>query len=221
MAKILIIEDDQLIVQAIDQALRKWNYETERVNDWQNIQQQVIDSQPDLITMDISLPTFDGYYWTKKIREITNSPIIFLTAQNINNEGVRALELGANDFIEKPFTMNYLIAKIRLLLKNLNDNPTVLTINKFQLNTLTCTVKFNNRSVKLTPTETIILKIIFKNSDKIISKKQFIKFLWENEQFVNENILEVNFSRLRKKLIQLDGEKHIVTIRGKGYQWIK
>ena len=144
-----------------------------------------------------------------------------MTAQNINNEGVRALELGANDFIEKPFTMNYLIAKIRLLLKNLNDNPTVLTINKFQLNTLTCTVKFNNRSVKLTPTETIILKIIFKNSDKIISKKQFIKFLWENEQFVNENILEVNFSRLRKKLIQLDGEKHIVTIRGKGYQWIK
>lgn len=220
MAKILIIEDDQLIVQEIDQALRKWNYETEEVNNWHNIQQQVKDCQPDLITMDVSLPTFDGYYWTKKIREISNSPIIFLTAQNINNEGVRALDLGANDFIEKPFTTDYLIAKIRLLLNSSTDNSTILTVNKFQLNTLTCNIKSDGVSIKLTPTETIILKILFHKPHQIISKNQFIKFLWENEQFINENILEVNISRLRKKLMQLDEGEHIVTIRGKGYQWI-
>lgn len=226
MSKIFIIEDDQLIADKIDQALRKWNYQTERVIDWQNIQEQVNNSQPDLITMDVSLPSFDGYYWTEKIREISNSPIIFLTAQTINSEGVRALNLGANDFIEKPFTMDYLIAKIRLLLQNSTENSTssiTTTVDEFQLNTLTCTIKFKNSSIRLTPTETIILKILFNNPYQVISKKHFVKSLWDNEQFINENILEVNLSRLRQKLAQLDNrnQNHIITIRGKGYQWTK
>lgn len=222
MAKIFIVEDDQFILEKIVQTLHKWNYETETVNNWQNIQKEIADSQPDLITMDISLPTFDGYYWTEKIRQISNSPIIFLTAQSINGEGVRALNVGANDFIEKPFTMDYLITKIRLLLKeSTKDSSVILTVDDFQLNSLTNSLKFKNLTVRLTPTETIILKILFNNPHKIVSKKAFIKFLWENEQFINENILEVNISRLRHKLSQLDDEKHIVTIRGKGYQWIK
>lgn len=222
MTKIFIIEDDQFILKKIIQALHKWNYETQTVNNWQNIQKEVINSQPDLITMDISLPTFDGYYWTKKIRQISNSPIIFLTAQSINDEGVRALNSGANDFIEKPFAMDYLIAKIQLLLKETTKNSSViLTVDEFQLNSLTNNLKFKNSTVRLTPTETVILKILFNNPHKIVSKKEFIRSLWENEQFVNENILEVNISRLRHKLSLLNDQKHIVTVRGKGYQWIK
>lgn len=222
MAKIFIIEDDQFILERLIQTLHKWNYETEIVNNWQNIQKEVANSQPDLITMDISLPTFDGYYWTEKIRQISNSPIIFLTAQSINDEGVRALNSGANDFIEKPFTMDYLIAKIRLLLKEATkDSSVILTVDEFQLNSLTNNLKFKNSTVRLTPTETIILKILFNNPHKIVSKKKFIRSLWENEQFVNENILEVNISRLRHKLSLLNDQKHIVTVRGKGYQWIK
>lgn len=222
MTKIFIIEDDQFILKKIIQALHKWNYETQTVNNWQNIQKEVINSQPDLITMDISLPTFDGYYWTEKIRQISNSPIIFLTAQSINDEGVRALNSGANDFIEKPFAMDYLIAKIQLLLKETTKNSSViLTVDEFQLNSLTNNLKFKNSTVRLTPTETVILKILFNNPHKIVSKKEFIRSLWENEQFVNENILEVNISRLRHKLSLLNNQKHIVTVRGKGYQWIK
>lgn len=222
MTKIFIIEDDQFILKKIIQALHKWNYETQTVNNWQNIQKEVINSQSDLITMDISLPTFDGYYWTEKIRQISNSPIIFLTAQSINDEGVRALNSGANDFIEKPFAMDYLIAKIQLLLKETTKNSSViLTVNEFQLNSLTNNLKFKNSTVRLTPTETVILKILFNNTHKIVSKKEFIRSLWENEQFVNENILEVNISRLRHKLSLLNNQKHIVTVRGKGYQWIK
>lgn len=223
MTKIFIIEDDQFILKKIIQALHKWNYETQTVNNWQNIQKEVINSQPDLITMDISLPTFDGYYWTEKIRQISNSPIIFLTAQSINDEGVRALNSGANDFIEKPFAMDYLIAKIQLLLKKetTKNSSVILTVDEFQLNSLTNNLKFKNSTVRLTPTETIILKILFNSPHKIVSKKEFIKSLWENEQFVNENILEVNISRLRHKLSLLNDQKHIVTVRGKGYQWIK
>lgn len=222
MAKIFIIEDDQFILEKLIQTLHKWNYETETVNNWQNIQKEVANSQPDLITMDISLPTFDGYYWTEKIRQISNSPIIFLTAQSINDEGVRAINSGANDFIEKPFAMDYLIAKIQLLLKETIKNSSVtLTVDEFQLNSLTNTLKFKNSTVRLTLTETIILKILFNSPHKIVSKKDFIRSLWENEQFVNENILEVNISRLRHKLSLLNDQKHIVTVRGKGYQWIK
>ena len=220
MAKIFVIEDDKEIAEEVTQTLNKWNYQTETVNDWQNIQAEVSKAQPDLITMDISLPSFDGFYWTEQIRQITNAPIIFLTAQNINNDGVRALAAGANDFIEKPFAMDYLIAKIQLLLKENPASSTSITVNDFQLNSLTNTVKHKDTSIRLTPTEAIILKILFRSPHEVVSKKKFIKFLWENDQFINENILEVNISRLRQKLSQLDDRKHIMTIRGKGYQWI-
>lgn len=221
MAKIFVIEDNKEIAEEVTQTLNKWNYQTETVNDWQNIQAEVSKAQPDLITMDISLPSFDGFYWTEQIRQITNVPIIFLTVQNINNDGVRALAAGANDFIEKPFAMDYLIAKIQLLLKEETvSSSTTVEAGGFRLNSLTNTVKHKDVSVRLTPTEAIILKILFKSPHEIVSKKKFIKFLWKNDQFINENILEVNISRLRQKLSQLDDQKHIVTIRGKGYQWI-
>ena len=221
MTKIFVIEDDKAITGEIIQTLNKWNYNAKTVNDWQNIQTEVSKFQPDLITMDISLPTFDGFYWTEQIRQITNAPIIFLTAQSVNSDGVRALAAGANDFIEKPFAMDYLIAKIQLLLKeNPASTTTTITVDDFQLNSLTNTVKHKDTSIRLTPTEAIILKILFKSPHEIVSKKKFIKFLWDNDQFINENILEVNISRLRQKLSQLDDRKHIMTIRGKGYQWI-
>ena len=221
MAKIFVIEDDKEIAEEVMQTLNKWNYQTETVNDWQNIQAEVSKAQPDLITVDISLPSFDGFYWTEQIRQITNVPIIFITAQSINNDGVRALAAGASDFIEKPFAMDYLIAKIQLLLKEKAiPSSTMVEAGDFRLNSLTNTVKYKDVSVRLTPTEAIILKILFKSPHEIVSKKKFIKFLWENDQFINENILEVNISRLRQKLSQLDDRKHIMTIRGKGYQWI-
>lgn len=221
MAKIFVIEDDKEIAEEVMQTLNKWNYQTETVNDWQNIQAEVSKAQPDLITVDISLPSFDGFYWTEQIRQITNAPIIFITAQSINNDGVRALATGASDFIEKPFAMDYLIAKIQLLLKEKAiPSSTMVEAGDFRLNSLTNTVKYKDVSVRLTPTEAIILKILFKSPYEIVSKKKFIKFLWGNDQFINENILEVNISRLRQKLSQLDDRKHIMTIRGKGYQWI-
>ncbi|MDM8278170.1 response regulator transcription factor [Ligilactobacillus aviarius] len=220
MAKIFVIEDDKAITREIIQTLNKWNYNAKTVSDWQNIQTEISKFQPDLITMDISLPTFDGFYWIEQIRQITNAPIIFLTAQSINNDGVRALAAGANDFIEKPFAMDYLIAKIQLLLKENPASSTSITVDDFQLNSLTNTVKHKDTSIRLTPTEAIILKILFRSPHEVVSKKKFIKFLWENDQFINENILEVNISRLRQKLSQLDDRKHIMTIRGKGYQWI-
>lgn len=224
MVKVFIVEDDMLILKELIQSLHKWNYKTQIVNDWQNVQKEIYTTNPDLVIMDISLPIFDGFYWTEQIRKTSDVPIIFLTGQNINIAGIRALATGANDFIEKPFTMDYLIAKIRLLLKcsanNINSSVNII-IDGFQLNSLTNTVKFENSIVKLTPTEAIILKILFEDRYKIISKKKFIQFLWENDQFINENILAVNISRLRKKLSQLDTKKHIVTVRGEGYQWIK
>lgn len=220
MAKIFVIEDDKEIAEEVMQTLNKWNYQTETVNDWQNIQAEVSKAQPDLITVDISLPSFDGFYWTEQIRQITNVPIIFITAQSINNDGVRALAAGASDFIEKPFAMDYLIAKIQLLLKEKAIPSSTMVAGDFRLNSLTNTVKYKDVSVRLTPTEAIILKILFRSPHEVVSKKKFIKFLWENDQFINENILEVNISRLRQKLSQLDDQKHIVTIRGKGYQWI-
>ena len=179
MAKIFVIEDDKEIAEEITQTLDKWNYQTETVNDWQNIQAEISQVKPDLITMDISLPTFNGFYWTEQIRQITNVPIIFLTAQKTNNDGVRALTAGANDFIEKPFAMDYLIAKIQLLLKENPASSTSITVDDFQLNSLTNTVKHKDTSIRLTPTEAIILKILFRSPHEVVSKKKFISFINE------------------------------------------
>lgn len=219
MKKIFLIEDDEIILNEISQALIKWNYEIETVNDWENIANEVIKSDPDLITMDITLPSFDGFYWTQQIRRLTDTPIIFLTAENINDEGVRALEVGANDFIEKPFSLNYLIAKINLLLQSTKSTEVEFFEGNFQLNSLTNTLKLNGHSVRLTPTETIILKLFFTSSNKILSRKEIIKQLWDNEEFISENTLDVNISRLRRKLSQIDQDNHIITVHGKGYQW--
>lgn len=220
MTKVFLIEDDKIILDEISQALKKWNYKIETVNDWQNIDNEIIKNDPDLITMDVTLPSFDGFYWTQRIRQVSDTPIIFLTAQNIISGGTRALSMGANDFIEKPFAMDYLIAKINLLVKEKDDLTNLrFVVGDFHLNFLTNTLKLKDNTLHLTTTETIILRIFFNSSEKIISRKEIIKQLWDSEQFINENILDVNISRLRRKLSQLDAKDHIVTIRGKGYQW--
>ncbi|WP_290033300.1 response regulator [Ligilactobacillus cholophilus] len=178
MIKVFLIEDDEFILNEISQALKKWNYKTEIVSDWQNIDNEIIENDPDLITMDVTLPSFDGFYWTQRIRQVSNIPIIFLTAQNINSEGTRALAVGANDFIEKPFSMDYLIAKINLLVKEKDDlTNSRFVVGDFHLNFLTNTLKLKDNTLHLTTTETIILRILFNSSEKIISRKEIIKQL--------------------------------------------
>lgn len=221
MDKIYIIEDDQTIRNEIVQALKKWNFQADWVRDFQTIDYEIKQQSPDLIVMDITLPFYDGFYWTQKIREFSKVPIIFVSAADMDPNAIRAISIGADDYLTKPFSIAVFISKIQAILRRTNQNEYLieaLNFQSFSLNIITNILKSQNKSIKLTATESTILKLLFLNPGQIISKRKIIQAIWQNGDFTDENILNVNMSRLRDKLSQIGLADKIVTEYGKGYR---
>lgn len=221
MEKIFIVEDDKNIYDEMSYALSKWNFESIHVIDFQNIASEIKSSNPDLIIMDITLPYYDGFYWTQKIREFSKAPIMFVSAAEMDPNAIRAISIGADDYLTKPFSLEVFISKIQAILRRTNQNNQYLQTINFQdysLNIITNVLDKNNKSVKLTTTEATILKILFLNPNQVISKKRIIKSIWQNGNFTDENILNVNMSRLREKLKDIGLSNKIATEYGKGYR---
>lgn len=224
MQKIFIVEDDQAIIRALQVGLKKWNYQTQTVTDWGNITTEILTAQPDLVIMDITLPMFDGFYWTGKLRESSQLPVIFLSAAELDPNAVRALALGADDYIVKPFSVNVLVSKIQAIFRRMKLNQTEineLSFENYHLNILTNSLTIGSEYVKLTPTEGVILKLLFLNAGKLVGKKQLMNELWQGGSFVDEGVLNVNISRLRKKLSSLKLAEQLITERKKGYRLVE
>lgn len=224
MNKIFLIEDDQAIISAIRLGLAKWKYESQAVTDWEQVLLQFETYQPDLVIMDITLPVFDGFYWTTKIREASTVPIIFLSAADLDPNAIRAIAVGADDYVTKPFSINVLISKIQAVLRRVQPdlkNLDLLKFDDYQLNILTNEVYFKQQVVKLTPNEALILKLLILNIGKLVSKTQIIQSLWQGGSFIDEGILNVNLSRLRKKIKPLRLDQRIVTERKRGYRLLE
>ncbi|WHS04913.1 response regulator transcription factor (plasmid) [Ligilactobacillus salivarius] len=219
MKKVLIFEDEPTIIEAIKQELIKWQYQVEAIIKWEQVLEQVQAFKPDLILMDIFLPAFDGFYWTQKLREFTKIPIIFISSADLNQNAVRALMIGADDYLVKPFTLELLVAKIQALFRRLDQHKEEYNLNfaNYQLNQLTNELSKGTIVVKLTPTESLILKLLAINKGEIVTKIKIIQALWQGNNFIDENVLNVNISRLRTKLEPLGLKEKLVTIRGKGY----
>lgn len=172
MDKIYIIEDDQTIRNEIVQALKKWNFQADWVRDFQTIDYEIKQQSPDLIVMDITLPFYDGFYWTQKIREFSKIPIIFVSAADMDPNAIRAISIGADDYLTKPFSIAVFISKIQAILRRTNQNEYLteaLNFQSFSLNIITNILKSQNKSIKLTATESTILKLLFLNPGQIIS----------------------------------------------------
>ncbi|MSE07809.1 response regulator [Lactobacillus salivarius] len=219
MKKVLIFEDEPTIIEAIKQELIKWQYQVDAIIKWEQVLEQVQAFKPDLILMDIFLPAFDGFYWTQKLREFTKIPIIFISSADLNQNAVRALMIGADDYLVKPFTLELLVAKIQALFRRLDQHKEEYNLNfaNYQLNQLTNELSKGTIVVKLTPTESLILKLLAINKGEIVTKIKIIQALWQGNNFIDENALNVNISRLRTKLEPLGLKEKLVTIRGKGY----
>ncbi|KRL00512.1 response regulator transcription factor [Liquorilactobacillus capillatus] len=221
MKKIFIIEDDHTIRNEMAESLRKWNFQTNLVQDFQNIDSEIKMQKPDLIVMDITLPFYDGFYWTQKIREFSKIPIMFVSAAEMDPNAVRAISIGADDYLIKPFSIAVFVSKIQAILRRTNQNDHLvetINFNTYSLNIITNLLRSQNESVKLTTTESTILKLLFLNPDQVVSKKKIIKSIWQNGDFTDENILNVNISRLRDKLGQIGLAGKLVTEYGKGYR---
>ena len=220
MYKIFIVEDDRGIADGLTQQLSHWNMESRVVSDFRNIPAEFAEYAPHLVLLDISLPFMSGYHWCSELRKVSKVPIIFLSSSADNMNIVMAMNLGADDFIAKPFDTGVLIAKIQALLRRTYDfagSMPVLEHRGALLNTGDGSLVFNSAQIALSKNEYRILLVLMKNKGKTVSREKLMEALWQTDEFVDENALTVNIGRLRKKLEAAGLTDFIQTKFGVGY----
>lgn len=220
MYRILIVEDDRTIAEMLASHLEKWSYEAEYVQDFKNILEQFTKYDPQLVIMDIGLPFYNGFYWCQEIRKISKVPIIFLSSMNDNMNIVMAMNMGGDDFIEKPFDLNVVTAKVQAVLRRayaFQNAVNIVECRGVVLNLGDATMTYEGKKLELTKNEFRILQILFENAGKIVSRDAIITSLWESDEFIDDNTLTVNVARLRKKLESVGIEELIKTKKGIGY----
>ncbi len=217
--KIFIIEDEEKIRLELSTFLNRYGYETSYSTDFENIVNIALREKPHVILLDINLPYFDGYYICREIRKSSNVPIIVVTSRNSEIDELMSMNLGADDFITKPYNTQILLARISSILRRTYQNldAEIFEYNGLKYNMSTSEMEFNNNKVELTKNESRILYTLIKNKEKIVSRNELIKSLWQNDEFVDDNTLTVNINRLRKKLDEIGAVGYLQTKRGQGY----
>jgi DNA-binding response OmpR family regulator len=221
MFKIMVVEDDEKIRKIVADTLTKWKYDVVGIMEFDHILDDFEKFQPDLVLLDINLPTFDGFYWCQQIRAISSVPILFLSSRNQNMDIIMAINMGGDDFIQKPFDLDVLVAKISALLRRnytyQNGHNLKLTHRDLSLHVTNSTIQFDEQSIELSRNEFIILQLMMRRIGKIVSREDLMQALWNDEQFVDDNTLTVNVNRLRRKISGIGLEDFIVTRKGMGY----
>ena len=225
MFSLLLIEDDATLFREMNDRLANWSFDVHGITDFEQVFQTFTEVKPDLVIIDIQLPKFDGFHWCRMIRAHSNVPIIFLSSRDHPMDMVMAMQLGADDFVQKPFHFDVLIAKIHALLRrtyNYNTAPVELkTWNGATVDYEKNTVSNDRGSIELTKNELLILKMLIEHTNKIVSREALMNRLWDDERFVSDNTLTVNVNRLRKKLDDIELGCYIVTKVGQGYMAIE
>ena len=220
MYRILIVEDDVVIAGALKKHLSSWDYEVEITEDFKNVMADFGRFEPQLVLLDIGLPFYNGFYWCSKIRKISQVPIIFISSADDNMNIVMAMNMGGDEFIEKPFDLNVVTAKVQALLRRtyaFQGSLNVMEHKGMLLNLSDASVLFQGEKVELTKNEFKIIQTLLENSGRIVSRDDLITRLWESDAFIDENTLTVNITRLRRKLSTIGLENLIVTKKGIGY----
>ncbi len=220
MYKLYIVEDDGGIANGIKSLAENWGFEVRICSDFRNVTAEFAQFNPHIVLMDIGLPFFNGYHWCGEIRKISNVPVIFISSASDNMNIVMAVNMGADDFIAKPFDGAVLMAKVQALMRRSYDfaaSAPVLSHNGAFLNTGDNTLTVNGEKTELTKNEYRILLCLMENKGKVVSREKLMERLWQTDSFVDENTLTVNVNRLRKKLEAAGLEDFITTKFGVGY----
>lgn len=220
MYRILIVEDDSTIAEALKRHLEGWDHETVIAEDFKNIMAEFTRVEPDLVLLDIGLPFYNGFYWCSQIRQVSDVPIIFISSASDNMNIVMAMNMGGDEFIEKPFDLHVVTAKVQAILRRAYSYRSSASLMEYRgciLNLADATVTYQNRKTDLTKNEFKIFQCLLENAGKIVTRDEIIARLWESDAFIDENTLTVNVARLRKKLAQIGLEEAVVTKKGIGY----
>lgn len=220
MNKIIIIEDEKTIRDELKIFLSRYGYEIEAPEKFENIIDYVKNLNPNLILLDINLPIFDGYYICREIRKFSDVPIIIVTSRDSDIDELMSMNLGADDFVTKPYNTQILLARIESILKRVYKNSRAqdtLEYNGMQLNLSNGTITYCNKTIEITKNELKILSYLIKNKGNIVSREKLMNYLWDCEMFIDDNTLSVNVTRIRKKLEEIGLKDVIETRRGLGY----
>ncbi len=218
--KILIVEDDPAIAGVVRSQVDARGYEGAVVEDFQNVLEQFLQWKPQMVLLDISLPFYDGYYWCRKIREVSQVPVIFISSAADNMNVVMAVNMGADDFIAKPFDLQVLMAKIQAVMRRAYDFGNQIHWLEHKgavLNTEDTSLHYRGERLELTKNDYRILQTLMENKGKVVSRDVLMTRLWETDSYIDENTLTVNVARLRRKLSSLGLSGFIQTKKGMGY----
>lgn len=222
--KIFIVEDDLAIFESLKERLGQWSLNVIGPENFNDVMRAFLNEEPHLVIMDIQLPAFDGFHWCREIRAISKVPILFLSSRDHPMDMVMAMNMGADDYVQKPFHTDVLLAKVQALLRrtyaygeevsNVREwNGAIIDMNRNM-------IRLGQKEVDLTKNEFYILAVLVKANNEIVSRDDLIRKLWDDERFVNDNTLTVNVTRLRQRLAEIGLEEAIVTKKGLGYMAI-
>lgn len=220
MSKVFIVEDEKTIRDELSIFLARYGYEVEAAESFENIIEDIKKSNSDLILLDVNLPIFDGYYICREVRKFSEIPIIVVTSRDSDIDELMSMNLGADDFVTKPYNTQILLARIEAILKRVNRSLTpqdVLEYKYMKVNLSNGTVSYNDKTIEITKNELKILSYLIKNKGKIVSRENLMNYLWDCEMFIDDNTLSVNVTRIRKKLEEIGLKNIIETRRGLGY----
>jgi len=218
---ILIVEDDFAIYDSLRERLEQWSFRVAGLDQFHDVMGTFLKVQPHLVILDIQLPMYDGFHWCREIRAVSKVPILFLSSRDHPMDMVMAMNMGADDYIQKPFHTDVLLAKIQAILRRTysygEETADIIEWNGAIIDMKRCVIRMEGKEVELTKNEFFILAILAKTKDEVISREDLIRKLWDDQRFVNDNTLTANVTRLRQKLAVLQLEDAIVTKKGLGY----
>lgn len=224
--RILIVEDDLKIASMLADTLRKYHYEVQTVQAFDQIVEEFKAFSPHLVLLDINLPSYDGYYWCRQLRQFTTVPIIYISARSGEMDQIFALENGGDDFITKPFHYEIVLAKIKSHLRRTygeyasKQEERTVQQGQLQLFLERMELQVKDETIPLQKKECVILELLMSEAPKVVSRERLLEELWDDQAFVDENTLNVNMTRVRKKLADYDVQSTIETVRGAGYRFL-
>ncbi|MGG5460150.1 response regulator transcription factor [Clostridium sp. B9] len=216
---IFIVEDDFKIREELSKFLERYGYIVDSTDDFENVVDKILKSEANIVLLDINLPYYDGYYICREVRKKSNIPIIVVTSRQSDMDELMSMNLGADDFITKPYNTQILLARIGAILKRSYSNieNEFIEYRGLKYSISTSEVEFGCEKKELTKNESKILQVLLKNKGKIVSRDDIIKSLWQTNEFIDDNTLTVNVNRLRRKLEGIGADGYLQTKRGQGY----
>ncbi|GAA0126430.1 response regulator transcription factor [Clostridium sp. CTA-19] len=217
MKKIVIVEDELFMREELQYILEKEGYDTFSIIKFSNVVDNIITASPDLVLLDLNLPEISGFEICKGIRNKSNVPILVLTGRDQMKDELHALDIGADEYINKPCHKERLLARITNLLRRLEDRRHFVEIKDISLDLQTYTINIKGKAVILPENQGKIMELLLENYKELVTKEMLLDKLWGTTKYIDENALHVNMTRLKKSLHKLDTNYKINTIRGKGY----